>query len=308
MNKFIKDFEMFCQTPNRNSGKASSYAHAIKYLCEFLKIDKINEQAIKQIQDIDLLLRDSKSSLYKEMLEFLSNRGQTSYLVNGFVKAALPLFFRFYSYYSDKVEVNDADKNIIISQELKDNDIKVEFISANLKRQLPMSNNIGEHDYNISRRNGTSKESVNKIKSGRKAEKYFIKYLNSLGLKNGTDFKDVANDKDYGFDILLFDIGLEVKNISSGVFYLSDNEIAYLDRCLTHIILVDIDNGIWLLKNNSKWLKESISNIKTIREYCKANYTNLDVESIKICINGKINEDVIELTGMTKYQIIKQFA
>ena len=307
MNSIIKDFEKFCKTPNRNSGKASSYAHAIKYLCEFLKIEKINEQTVKQIQDIELLIKDNNSSLYKEMLDFLSNRGQVSYLVNGFIKAALPLFFRFYSYYSETVEVNDMQKNIIISQELKDSDINVEFFNTNLKRELPVTNLINEHDYSILRRNGTSKESLKKIKSGRKAEKYFIKYLNSLDFVSGIDFKDVANDKDYGFDILLFDIGLEVKNISSGAFYLTDNEIAYLDRCLTHIILVDINNGIWLLKNNSNWLKESVFNIKKIREYCKTFYTNLDVESIKIYVDEKVKEDLIELTGLPKEQVLKIF-
>ena len=196
-------------------------------------------------------------------------------------------------------------KNIIISQELKDSDINVEFLNINLKRELPVTNIINEHDYSISRRNGTSKESLKKIKSGRKAEKYFIKYLNSLGFVSGIDFKDVANDKDYGFDILLFDIGLEVKNISSGAFYLTDNEIAYLDRCLTHIILVDINNGIWLLKNDSNWLKESVLNIKKIREYCKTFCTNLDVESIKIYVNEKTKEDLIELTGLPKEQVLK---
>ncbi len=48
---------------------------------------------------------------------------------------------------------------------------------------------------------------------------------------------------------------LKVKNIKNGGFYLIDNEIARIEKSETHLILVDIDNGIWLLNDTLTWLK-----------------------------------------------------
>ena len=38
MQEFFKKFEDYCKTPGVDSGKARSYAKAIEYLCDYLKI------------------------------------------------------------------------------------------------------------------------------------------------------------------------------------------------------------------------------------------------------------------------------
>lgn len=45
-NDFFIEFEDYCKTPGVDSGKASSYAKAIKYLCDYLKITEIDVQSI----------------------------------------------------------------------------------------------------------------------------------------------------------------------------------------------------------------------------------------------------------------------
>ena len=113
----------------------------------------------------------------------------------------------------------------------------------------------------------------------------------------------MSNNKEYGYDIRLFDCGIEVKNIKNGGFYLTDNEIARLEHSETHLILVDIDNGIWLLKNNSNWLKTAIANIKAIRNFCKDNYSQLDLTDIRIDINKDTANDTIEISGFSRQDI-----
>ncbi len=304
MVDFLEEFEKFCETPNRKSGKPKSYVRAIKYLCEFLNIAKIDNEAIDKLYKIQTLVKNPSSEFYINLFDFLSQRGQPSYLKSGFIQAALPLLYRFYAYYYNGLSLNKPNEDFIISQELRDIHIKVEYNKNKLKKDLPILNELRKHIYEISRKNGTANENVNKIKSGRKAEKYFIEFLNSLGFKYGKDFKDVANDKNYGFDLLFYDIGLEIKNIKNGSFYLTDNEIAYLDKFSTHIILVDIDNGIWLLKNSSVWLRKSIKNIKEIRNYCECHYGNLDLIDIQINLDDNIKADIFDLTFLSKEKLI----
>ena len=95
MQKLLNQFEVFCQTPRIESGKARSYAKAIKYLCEYLNITVINTQSIAYLRSIEDDIKDKNSALYKNLLDFLSDRGQKSYLTKGWIRAALKHFFDF---------------------------------------------------------------------------------------------------------------------------------------------------------------------------------------------------------------------
>ena len=95
MEKFLAEFEEFCITPGIESGKARSYAKAIKYLCDYLNITVIDAAAIAYIKTIENDVKDKNSALYKDLLVFLSGRGQKSYLTKGWIRAALKHFFDF---------------------------------------------------------------------------------------------------------------------------------------------------------------------------------------------------------------------
>ncbi len=95
MQKFLADFEEYCITPGVESGKARSYAKAIEYLCDYLNITVIDAAAIAYIKTIENDVKDKNSALYKDLLVFLSGRGQKSYLTKGWIRAALKHFFDF---------------------------------------------------------------------------------------------------------------------------------------------------------------------------------------------------------------------
>lgn len=95
MQKFLADFEEYCITPGVESGKARSYAKAIEYLCDYLNITVIDAAAIAYIKTIENDVKDKNSTLYKDLLVFLSGRGQKSYLTKGWIRAALKHFFDF---------------------------------------------------------------------------------------------------------------------------------------------------------------------------------------------------------------------
>lgn len=77
MEKFLAQFEEYCITPGVDSGKARSYAKAIEYLCDYLKISVINEETALRIHSIEDSIYDKNSEVYKDLLSFLSNRGQS---------------------------------------------------------------------------------------------------------------------------------------------------------------------------------------------------------------------------------------
>jgi hypothetical protein len=95
MQKFLADFEEYCITPGVESGKARSYAKAIEYLCDYLNITVIDAAAIAYMKAIENDVKDTNSALYKDLLVFLSGRGQKSYLTKGWIRAALKHFFDF---------------------------------------------------------------------------------------------------------------------------------------------------------------------------------------------------------------------
>ena len=101
MHNVLKQFEEFCKTPEIDSGKARSYAYAIQYLCDYLKISVIDDNSVAHIKSIERDINNKESLLYKDMLIFLSNRRQKSYLEKGFIKASLKYFYAFYNSLSE---------------------------------------------------------------------------------------------------------------------------------------------------------------------------------------------------------------
>lgn len=95
MQEFLKEFEEYCKTPCVDSGKARSYANAIAYLCDYLKITAIDEQSVAYLKSVENNIKDKNSALYKSLLLFLAGRGQQSYLSKGWIRAGLSHFFKF---------------------------------------------------------------------------------------------------------------------------------------------------------------------------------------------------------------------
>ena len=97
--KFIKsDFMSFCESPNvAVSGKSESYARAIEYLCNFLEVNLSNfsETDLSLIKQNEQFLHITSSDFYKQFLAKLENEGRSSYLKNGFIRAALPYFYQY---------------------------------------------------------------------------------------------------------------------------------------------------------------------------------------------------------------------
>ena len=217
-----------------------------------------------------------------------------------FINEVVALFNSYKTKYSSRQEFTESLSLTLIN----DAEILSNFNPSKLQHSLPTINSTNQHNYSERKFGGTVKESKNKIYSGRKAEKYFIDFLKSKSFVENLDFADVANNKAYCWDIQFSDIGLEIKNIRSGSFFLSDNEIAYLQNKKTHLILVDIDNGIWLLKNNSKWLSDIIQNIKDIRNYSALKYKNLDLDDIRILLDDSVKQDAKDISECEKEELL----
>lgn len=92
MQNFEREFEEFCKSPNVDSGKARSYVKAICYLCDYIGIYEMNEDAVNKIKQVEASIKEKESPFYQDFLKFLSGRKQKSYLEKGFVSAALKYF------------------------------------------------------------------------------------------------------------------------------------------------------------------------------------------------------------------------
>lgn len=88
-------FEEYCITPGIDSGKTCSYSRAIQYLCDYMNILGIDKQTVVAIKSIENNINDKNSWEYQDLLTFLKERHQKSYLEGGFIKAALIYFFAF---------------------------------------------------------------------------------------------------------------------------------------------------------------------------------------------------------------------
>lgn len=113
MRDFLEQFEDYCKTPGIDSGKARSYAKAIEYLLEYLKISEINVQTVSLIKSIEEDICNRHSNLYNNILLFLMSRGQKSYLENGYIKAALKYFFPFFKYTVSRNEKWSKEETVL---------------------------------------------------------------------------------------------------------------------------------------------------------------------------------------------------
>ena len=95
MQAFLTAFEKFCEKPGVASNKARAYAKAIKYLCDYLNVFKMDSEAVAKIKSLEKDIRDKDSTFFKEFMSFLEERKQKSYLEGGFVQAALTPLFEF---------------------------------------------------------------------------------------------------------------------------------------------------------------------------------------------------------------------
>lgn len=113
MQEFFLQFQEYCKTPGVDSGKARSYAKAIEYLCDYLKISIIDIQSVALIKSLENDICNRNSDIYKSFLLFLIGRGQRSYLENGYVKAALKYFFAFFKYINSQNEMWTKDETVL---------------------------------------------------------------------------------------------------------------------------------------------------------------------------------------------------
>jgi hypothetical protein len=94
-NTFEQQFVPFCETPGIKSGKAKSYYKAIKYLAEYLNMNAINNENARIIFSKENEVHDKASNFYLQLLNWLILQKRGSYLANGYISAALPLFRNF---------------------------------------------------------------------------------------------------------------------------------------------------------------------------------------------------------------------
>lgn len=113
MKEFFEKFEDYCKTPNVDSGKARSYAKAIEYLCDYLRITEINVHSVSLIKSLENDIYNKNSPLYQSLLLFLIGRGQKSYLENGYIKASLKYFFAFFQYINSQSRKWTKDETVL---------------------------------------------------------------------------------------------------------------------------------------------------------------------------------------------------
>lgn len=156
---------------------------------------------------------------------------------------------------------------------------------------------------------GTDQIGKNKVIAGARAENNVIKFLSSLGFI----VDDVANNKNYHFDILLkeLDLGLEVKNIVNGNFYISENEIRVFERDQSRICFVD-KRDILISKKHKDVvaLKRIFSDLRSIDSEIKDLYDGIyEPDSLRIGINEfnkkELLEDFYLVTNYTYDNIMK---
>lgn len=94
----LSGFSDYCETPEVGAtGKGPSYENGIRYLCNYLGIDTQNISAddFNLIKSKEVFLRTRGSTFYDKFLSYLEKQHRTSYLTRGFIRAALPYFYKF---------------------------------------------------------------------------------------------------------------------------------------------------------------------------------------------------------------------
>ena len=79
MQEFFRQFEDYCKTPGVDSGKARSYAKAIEYLCDYLKITAIDVQSVSSIKELEketrtIILYEAPHRLVRTLQELLEEQ------------------------------------------------------------------------------------------------------------------------------------------------------------------------------------------------------------------------------------------
>lgn len=152
---------------------------------------------------------------------------------------------------------------------------------------------------------GTSIISENKIKSGSVAEIKVLKHFDKIGII----VENVADDTKYHFDILLreFNLGLEVKNVENGSFFISENEIRRYENGETVLCFVD-QNDLLISKrfDQTTTLKNVISDIREIDSYIIDKYQSwYKAQGLEIKWFSEFQDDFIIINRLNKEQIIK---
>lgn len=95
---YLNGFVSYCETPGVGAtGKGTSYKNAIQYLCDYLGINII----FFSLSDLNIIksheneIINTGSAFYTDLLNYLSSKGRSSYLLNGFIRAALPYFYDY---------------------------------------------------------------------------------------------------------------------------------------------------------------------------------------------------------------------
>lgn len=151
---------------------------------------------------------------------------------------------------------------------------------------------------------GTSQISDNKKRSGFIAEKKCIDFLSSIG----ASIEDVADDIKYHFGILFKDarVGLEVKNIENGSFFVSENEIRQYESGKTRLCFVD-KNSIWMSKHIDETMrfKTILSHIREIDSYIIDKYDNhLKSQAIEVSLTEELEKDFFLVNHLDLDQLI----
>ena len=209
MQEFFRQFEDYCKTPGVDSGKARSYAKAIEYLCDYLKITTIDSASVALIKSLENEIYDKHSSLYNGLLLFLIGRGQRSYLENGYVKASLKYFFAFFKYTTSQGEKWTKEETVLALALY----CKIPFgkINKNHPRVIELSKLIGRTPASVSMKMGNfgrfdedlAKKGISGLSNGSKLDKevWDEYHLNMQALSESVDqvpyMDEVMNEEEF---------------------------------------------------------------------------------------------------------------
>ena len=224
-------------------------------------------------------------------------------------------------YVFEKLDTNNqVFKGVFTFEEyFKDNhQVRLKRLSGKIKKKpqiikptfLPVTNIFSvQSKKKDSIKGGTIETAKAKSKAGATVENKVVESLQ----KKGFTVSNVANDASYRFDVLINDInlGLEVKNVNNGYFYISENEIRAFREGECRICFYH-DDVIWISKkyNDSKKLISIFNEINEIDAYVINNYDGrYMVDGLKIGINlefrDELQNDFYNITNLTLTDIME---
>lgn len=162
---------------------------------------------------------------------------------------------------------------------------------------------------------GSNLTNQRKQQSGQKAESI----VEELLTRKNIIYKNVANDTKYNFDILIEDqiakMGLEIKNISNSIFYLSFTEIQEFINGKTRICFVGNNHDsktVFISKeyNETKVLKKVCLDLQIIKDKVIDDYEGkYSVSDIEIAITdddeNNMNNDFIYVGDLSQQEILE---